>query len=89
MDAATFALVAVAVGLALLAVVLARASAVLDEAEATLRALVTGVRTTRRAVRGIALLSSEVGAHASAGEAALGRLEELKAPGCGGPRAAG
>lgn len=89
MDAAIFALVAVAVGLVFLALVMARAVAVLDETEATLRALVSGVRAARRAVRGIALLSGEVGAHAGAGEAALGRLEELKAPGCGGPRAAG
>lgn len=79
MDAAIFALVAVAVGLALLALVMARAVAVLDETEATLRALVTWVRAARRAVHGVALTAGEVGAHASAGEAALGRLEKLKA----------
>lgn len=73
-------LVLVTVALVILVAGLYRLVSVLDQVELALRAMVTSIRALRRALRQAAALAQEVGRDASAGEAALGALEDLKEP---------
>ena len=73
-----------ALALILVLVVLARVAVALDAIEFNLRSAVTTVRALHRARREAGGLARAVGRDATAGEAALGRLETLKAPARGG-----
>ena len=75
-----------ALALALAVVALARVAVALDAVELNVRSAVTTIRTLHRALREAGGLAHSVGRDATAGEAALGRLEELKVRGgSGGP----
>jgi hypothetical protein len=79
---AAVALSVVAVALAVVA--LARVAVALDAVELNLRSAVTTIRGLHRSLREAGGLAHAVGRDAAAGEAALERLEALKARGGGG-----
>ena len=68
----------VATGLALIIVGLFRLLRVLDSADLTLRRRAAEVRATRKDVGAAGKLAGAVGRDAARGQAALGRLEDLK-----------
>jgi len=70
-----------ALALVLVVVVLARVAVALDAVELNLRSAVTTTRALHRALREAGGLARAVGRDVTAGEAALGRLEALKARG--------
>jgi hypothetical protein len=75
-----------ALAVALAVVALARVAVALDAVEFNLRSAVTMIRALHRSLREAGGLARAVGRDAAAGEAALGRLEALKARGgSGGP----
>lgn len=70
---------------ALAVVALARVAVILDGLELNLRSAVTTTRALRRTLQEAAAQAEAVAEHAAAGQAALARLEALKAPRPGGP----
>ena len=66
------------VSLALAVVALARLAVALDAVELNLRSAVTTVRALHRSLREAGALAGAVARDATAGEAALGRLEAMK-----------
>lgn len=68
----------VALALALIILALFRLRRVLDSAELSLRRLAAGIRDTRRDVQAAGELASAVERDAAQGQAAFGRLEDLK-----------
>jgi hypothetical protein len=71
-------LTVVAVVLALVILALFRLRRVLDSAELTLRRLAAGVRATRKDLGTAGELAASVERDATHGQAALGRLDDLK-----------
>ena len=68
----------VAVALALVILGLFRLLRVLDSAELSLRRLAAGIRATRKDLGAAGELAADVERDAARGQAALGRLEDLK-----------